>query len=735
ETSTDGIGFVGLNGKFEEVNEALIKTFGYTLDEFKSMRFQDITPKKWHKMEEEIITNQILKRGYSDVYEKEAIRKDGTTIPVAIRAWLVRNGKDNPKRMMGILRDITDRKEFERKLKESEEKYRTLTEQALMGIAIAQNNKIKYMNDTYSKICGYTIKEMEQWTIEDLKKILHPDDYDFILDQFQKKQRGDIDIINNYQYRVFKKNGEMVWVDNYSKSIIYEGKPADYITVLDITDRKKAEEALIRSKEKYRKISERYETLLDSITDIVYVINREWEFTFFNKLAEKVFNIVIENILGRKLTDMDPDIEQTSFFKMFQSVMNTRKPGQVRDKYTFPNSSTRCYEVRVYPISEGILCFARDITEEIKAEQKLKESEEKFRTIADQSLLGIGIIQDNFIKYVNKRFADMLGYTINEIVSWSTEEFIKTVHLEDRDFVAKQIRKKQQGLEDYLSNYQFRAIKKTGEIIWIENFTNSIKYEERSADLVTFIDITEKKEVEKELIELNKLKTELLRRTSHELKTPLISIKGFTGLLLNLHSEKFDTDTISILNEINQGCVRLENIVNNILKSSHLESGQIKLHPTKENISFLIKFCVNQFRGLLMSRNISIFLNIHDNMHILIEKEKIYDVISNLLTNAVKNTPPGGVIKVQSEIKENFFIISIEDTGIGITKQEKKRLFKQFGKIERYGRGWDIGIEGTGLGLFISKKIVELHGGKIWVESEGRNKGSTFYFSLPIIED
>ncbi|MFW9783637.1 MAG: sensor histidine kinase, partial [Candidatus Heimdallarchaeota archaeon] len=78
-------------------------------------------------------------------------------------------------------------------------------------------------------------------------------------------------------------------------------------------------------------------------------------------------------------------------------------------------------------------------------------------------------------------------------------------------------------------------------------------------------------------------------------------------------------------------------------------------------------------------------------------------------------------------------IISIKDDGIGITETEKKQLFKQFGKIERYGQGWDVGIEGTGLGLYISKEIVELHGGKIWVESEGRNRGSIFYFSLPVL--
>ncbi|MFX1257940.1 MAG: sensor histidine kinase, partial [Promethearchaeota archaeon] len=89
----------------------------------------------------------------------------------------------------------------------------------------------------------------------------------------------------------------------------------------------------------------------------------------------------------------------------------------------------------------------------------------------------------------------------------------------------------------------------------------------------------------------------------------------------------------------------------------------------------------------------------------------------------------------QSKIKDNFYIISFEDNGIGLTEEEKSQLFKQFGKIERYGKGWDVGIEGSGFGLYISKKIVELHGGKIWVESEGRSKGSKFYFSLPIISE
>jgi len=128
-------------------------------------------------------------------------------------------------------------------------------------------------------------------------------------------------------------------------------------------------------------------------------------------------------------------------------------------------------------------------------------------------------------------------------------------------------------------------------------------------------------------------------------------------------------------------------------------------------------------------------LEIHDKLITWFEPDQIHLVISNLLNNAIKYTPPNGKIRVKSAITHDYILISIEDNGIGLTYEEKKRLFSQFGKIERYGQGLDILSEGSGLGLYITKKVIELHGGKIRVKSGGRNKGSTFYFTLPLITE
>ncbi|MCK4382364.1 MAG: PAS domain S-box protein [Candidatus Lokiarchaeota archaeon] len=237
------------------------------------------------------------------------------------------------------------------------------------------------------------------------------------------------------------------------------------------------------------------------------------------------------------------------------------------------------------------------------------------------------------------------------------------------------------------------------------------------------------------LSEINKLKSDLFSRTSHELNTPLISIKGFTDLLLELHSEKLDADVIEILGEIQNGSKRLGDYINSLVESSQLEQGRLKLRKEKEDLTFLINDCVKQLQGFANLREQKIKVNIKNKIFTVFDKEKIYKVITNLLINAIKYTPVGGHITIDSKQKDGHYIVSIKDTGIGLTQKEIEQLFTQFGKIERYGQGWDVGIGGTGLGLYISKELITLHEGKIWVESEGRDKGSTFFFSLPIIKN
>jgi signal transduction histidine kinase len=134
---------------------------------------------------------------------------------------------------------------------------------------------------------------------------------------------------------------------------------------------------------------------------------------------------------------------------------------------------------------------------------------------------------------------------------------------------------------------------------------------------------------------------------------------------------------------------------------------------------------------LIELRKHQVILDLENELYLYVDENLISQVIQNLLINAIKYTPFDGIIKISTKIHPLYVKVSVKDDGIGITEDEKEFLFKKFGKIERYGQGWEIITDGAGLGLFICKKIIRAHGGTIGVYSEGRNEGSTFNLKLP----
>jgi signal transduction histidine kinase len=280
---------------------------------------------------------------------------------------------------------------------------------------------------------------------------------------------------------------------------------------------------------------------------------------------------------------------------------------------------------------------------------------------------------------------------------------------------------------------------KDGSYKWLQNRGKLFTKDGEKKLIIISRDITDLKKKElkiknqlTELEKLNELKSEYLRRATHELKIPLTSIKGYADLLLEINGNKLNPDIISNLENIQEGCSRLEHILKNIIENSKLKTSRIKLRKSRVNLSECIRYCLDELKELSDTRNHSIKLNIKEDLVFSFDKDQICEVLINILSNAMKYTPVNGNLFLKTDFKDNFVIVSISDNGIGITEEEMKKLFKEFGKVSHPDLNIDSGTEGSGLGLYISKQIIELHGGEIWVESEGRNKGSTFYFSLPL---
>ncbi|TFF63481.1 MAG: HAMP domain-containing histidine kinase [Promethearchaeota archaeon] len=238
--------------------------------------------------------------------------------------------------------------------------------------------------------------------------------------------------------------------------------------------------------------------------------------------------------------------------------------------------------------------------------------------------------------------------------------------------------------------------------------------------------ITIDKPMEKE----NQFDKELLNRMAHEFKSPLNQIYSAAQLLEDMESEKYKRE---LINFILDGSKRLIYLMNNFFEYSKDDENKSHINKKKEDIIPIIKNIVKDLYFFIESRKHHIILSLPDSLIINIDKFKIEQVISNLLNNSIKYTPPNGIIKLYLEKYDNYIIISIKDSGLGFKKEDIKKLFKKFTVIKHgIEIDEDLYIEGTGLGLYISKKVIDSHNGKIWAKSEGLNEGSTFYIKLPL---
>ncbi|MFX1313075.1 MAG: sensor histidine kinase, partial [Promethearchaeota archaeon] len=236
----------------------------------------------------------------------------------------------------------------------------------------------------------------------------------------------------------------------------------------------------------------------------------------------------------------------------------------------------------------------------------------------------------------------------------------------------------------------------------------------------------------KKLQNLDQKKTEFVNRASHELKTPISSIYGACQLLFELYRDELNEEASELLNIALRSGARLKHLIYNLFDVSKIDDYSFKLTKHRIELIKIFKDCIEDLSYLINTNWLKFSLDCPKEIYIVADEFKIEEVISNIFMNSVKNTPPGGKISCKVKKKEKYIEVVIKDTGIGITTEEMKKLFTKFGKIERRGLNVEIDNEGSGLGLYLTKKIINLHGGRIMAESEGRNRGTKIIFTLPL---
>ncbi|MFX1346738.1 MAG: PAS domain S-box protein [Promethearchaeota archaeon] len=328
--------------------------------------------------------------------------------------------------------DITERKMAEHELQESEEKYRTLAEQSFLGIAILQDDRIQYVNKQLANTVGYTVEEILAWEKGGFLNIIYPDYREFITEQARKKQMGESDIVDQYQFRGIKKNGEIIWMEVFSMTINYKGKPADFVTIHDITDEKISEKKLRESEERYRSLTGGLSQTGIGIDIIDYNHNIIYQNQFLkDQFGEHHNNKCYELYLGRK--------ESCQNCPVVQSIQSKKV-----EKELIEDLNNRTYEVIAAPLPnpDGTIERAAevviDITDRMESEQKIKESEEKYRNLFDSAPFAIVLfnVEGTFLD-CNKVTNLITGYSKEEMIGKNFRDFnfyvdIRSANLEER---------------------------------------------------------------------------------------------------------------------------------------------------------------------------------------------------------------------------------------------------------------------------------------------------------------
>jgi PAS domain S-box-containing protein len=282
-----------------------------------------------------------------------------------------------------------------------------------------------------------------------------------------------------------------------------------------------------------------------------------------------------------------------------------------------------------------------------------------------------------------------------------------------------------------LRDIEVRCKKKDGGMIYLSLSVSPVRDVE--GKIVGFLrvakDVTEKRRYERRLKEVDKLKSDFVSNVSHELRTPLTSIKGSVDNMLDGLTGALNEKQVRYLSRIKSSTDRLSRLINDLLDLSRIESGRVEIRSTSLSLTALAEEVAEQLKSLAAEKLIRIEVPPPDpQMTVWADRDKITQVLMNLIGNAVKFTPQNGKVTVALEKNGDDYVqISVADTGPGILSEEKNKIFSKFYQFA------DIDKEkpkGSGLGLAISKALVEMHGGKIWVESEA-GKGSKFYFTLP----
>lgn len=706
-------------GRYTYINDVCFELFGYSAEEIVGQLRDNITPlSSNHVMEYEPIGFERLKQGHSiSSYENKIIRKDGTSIWVSTNATPIFDEDHQITGYIGSDNDITERKNAEEELV----KFKTIADQATYGNAIvSMNGNLIYMNEVFATILGYTMDEMIGMNLMNLHSEAQLNRIQELLEIIQTKGGYVAEEVE------FKRKDQSVFPSLMSASLIVDAQNTPQFmsaSLVDISD----------IKQKEREIN-KLSIAIEQSPIIVLISDLKGVIQYVNPAFETITGYTADEVIGKHTRILQSGLTSK---KVYQDLWKTILLGKIwkgewinrrKDGELFYES------VIVTPVKDEhqrvsyYLAVKENITQRKQIEDALVKSEEQFRTLFTHSPIGM-LIHDKDegdILDCNPEALNIIGLQSKEQI----EEYIFT-H-DDYGFFSHYLNNVKKVEKDGLMQFEGKFKKATNEDIWVKVSLSLIEIGGIHRVFSVAMDISKEKQAESDKIarqvaeESNRVKSIFFSNMSHEIRTPLNAINGFAQILSR--DETLNQKQKEQVKTIYQSGKHLISLINDILDISKIEAGRLSLIANDFNLLNMLKDIQMMFSLSARDKNLTFDFDVaHDvPSHIISDESKIRQVLINLIGNAIKFTSQGGVrVNVQLDPHDYQSLqFDVIDTGQGLAAHELPHLFDPFWQSSH---GQNSG--GTGLGLPISKNIVEILGGMITVKSEV-NVGSQFSFNI-----
>ncbi|MBD0343773.1 MAG: PAS domain S-box protein [Coleofasciculus sp. Co-bin14] len=689
----------------------------------------------------------VMLTGYGNEAIAVAAMKSGA------QDYLVKGGM-TPENLRVAIRHAVEQAYLKRQLEESQERLRlfeSIVVNANDAVLVTTTHiddpgpRILYVNEAFTRMTGYTREEV----LGQSPRFLQGTNtaratLDQIRTALAARQPVQVELIN------YCKDGSELWVElSITPVAKATGEYIHFIGIQrDITERKRTEEALRQSEQKYRFLTE-------ATPQFVWIAQPNGQLDYCNQYWYDYSGLTQEQTLSSGWASVLHPGDRKRTLEQWNRAQEVGESYEI--EYRVKRSTDgvyRWYLSRMTPIrnEQGQIVkwmgTAIDIHDRKQAEEQLRQSQHFIQQIADTTpniLYLYDLLKQRYI-YVNRRITDVLGYSQTEICQMGTEVLQRLMHPEDLDRLPAYFNQFYSAEDGKILEFDYRMKGVDNEWHW---FCSRDTVFSRMADgsphqlLGTVEDITIRKHNEAERAQLlareqaaraaaekaNRTKDEFLAMVSHELRNPLSAVLAYSQLL---QTRQLNESMINrALETIERNAKLQAKLINDLLDISRITSGTLRLIKLPIDLAVVVEAAIDTMRLAAQAKAITIESALEPVWgYVLGDMERLQQVIGNLLANAIKFTPEGGTIQVQLQYFDEHVQVKVTDTGQGISAEFLPYVFDPFRQAEKTNT-----IGGLGLGLAIVRHLVELHGGTIQAESPGEGQGSTFTVELPFVED